>query len=92
MELLFRSLGIILAYTARSGFWSHLWLDIAVVSVSFGKDSFRSVFCEDNSNVVLRTTDMHAVELCKLILHYLVFNGVKHVCLLNSLQYFNTVN
>nr|XP_055051346.1 uncharacterized protein LOC129437202 isoform X1 [Misgurnus anguillicaudatus] len=58
------------------------------------KDRFQSVFCEDNPEVVLRTTEMHSLH-CETIqtdssLPHIY--GVKRVCLLNSLKYFNTAN
>ena len=58
------------------------------------KCSFQTVFCEDDPEVVLRTVDSHA-QHCQTVqtdprLPHLY--GVKRVCLLNSLQYFNTAN
>ena len=58
------------------------------------KDCFQTVFCEDDPDVVLRTVAMHA-QHCQTIqtnptLPHVY--GVKRFCLLNSLQYFNTVN
>lgn len=58
------------------------------------KDRFQFVFSEDNPEVVLRTTEMHAL-LCKKLqddssLPHVY--GVKRVCLLNSLKYFNIAN
>ncbi|KAL3972940.1 RAD51-associated protein 1 [Sarotherodon galilaeus] len=58
------------------------------------KDCFQSVFCEDDSGVVLRTLDMHkqhceSVQRDPTLPHVC---GVKRTCLLNSLKYFNTAN
>ncbi|KAL3981345.1 alpha-tectorin [Sarotherodon galilaeus] len=58
------------------------------------KDCFQSVFCEDDSGVVLRTLDMHkqhceSVQRDPTLPHVC---GVKHTCLLNSLKYFNTAS
>ena len=58
------------------------------------KHRFQTVFCEDDQEVVLRTADMHA-QHCQTVqtdprLPHVY--GVKRVCLLNSLKYFNTAN
>lgn len=58
------------------------------------KDRFQSVFCEDNPEVVLRTTEMHALHCDTLQTDSTLPHvyGVKRVCVLNSLKYFNTAN
>lgn len=58
------------------------------------KHCFQKVFCENDPEVVLRTGNMHA-QYCHTVqtdpqLPHVY--GVKRTCLLNSLQYFNTVN
>lgn len=58
------------------------------------KEKFQTVFCEDDPAVRLRTAVLHSqhcqtVDTDSTLPH--VF-GVKHTCLLNSLQYFNTAN
>lgn len=58
------------------------------------RDRFQFVFSEDNPEVVLRTTEMHALH-CKRLQDDSTLPhvyGVKRVCLLNSLKYFNTAN
>ncbi|XP_056120086.1 uncharacterized protein LOC130097313 [Rhinichthys klamathensis goyatoka] len=58
------------------------------------KDRFQSVFCEDNPEVVLRTSEMHALHCETLQTNSTLPHvyGVKRTCLLNSLKYFNTAN
>ncbi|XP_035994789.1 uncharacterized protein LOC118563679 [Fundulus heteroclitus] len=58
------------------------------------KDCFQTVFCEDDPKVVLRTVEMHK-QHCQTIqtdptLPHIY--GVKRICPLNSLEYFNTAN
>lgn len=58
------------------------------------KHCFQTVFCEDDPEVVLRTVDAHA-QHCQTVqtdprLPHVY--GVKHSCLLNSLEYFKTAN
>ncbi|XP_023199004.1 uncharacterized protein LOC111610276 isoform X1 [Xiphophorus maculatus] len=58
------------------------------------KHSFQTIFSEDHPEVVLRTEDEHA-QHCQTVqadprLPHVY--GVKRVCLLNSLQYFNMAN
>ncbi|KAI7808364.1 hypothetical protein IRJ41_002977 [Triplophysa rosa] len=57
-------------------------------------DHFQSVFCEDNPEVVLRTTEMHDLHCDTLQTDSTLPHvyGVKRVCALNSLKYFNTAN
>lgn len=56
------------------------------------KADFQTLFCEDDQHVILRTKEMHeehchAIQTNPTLPHVY---GVKHPCLLNSLQYFNT--
>lgn len=58
------------------------------------RNFFQTVFCEDDPEVVLRTVDTHS-QHCQTLqtdprLPHVY--GVKRVCLLNSLKYFNTAN
>lgn len=58
------------------------------------KHCFQTVFCEDDPEIVLRTVEMHTrhcqtVQTDPTLPH---MYGVKRICLLNSLQYFNTAN
>lgn len=52
------------------------------------------MFCEDDSEVVLRTAEMHALHCETLQTDSTLphIYGVKRTCLLNSLNYFNTAN
>lgn len=52
------------------------------------------MFCEDNPEVVLRTSEMHALHCETLQTNSTLPHvyGVKRTCLLNSLKYFNTAN
>ncbi|XP_041693785.2 uncharacterized protein LOC121532136 isoform X1 [Coregonus clupeaformis] len=58
------------------------------------KDCFQTVFCEDYPKVVLRTIEMHKLHCQTLQTDPTLphIYGVKRICLLNSLQYFNTAN
>ncbi|XP_038569888.1 uncharacterized protein LOC119899416 [Micropterus salmoides] len=58
------------------------------------KDRFQSVFCEDNPEFVLRTSEMHALHCETLQTNSTLPHvyAVKRTCLLNSLKYFNTAN